>query len=665
MTRKNEDKSTDYKISRYFVPASITASQTSKSRRWRARRCKMHTPLTYRTLFEEQERTVLLENKSRQTAANRATALRAFMRANGLQMDDVVGDELRMRHPEALERFMETLRADGRSQRSITNTRCALRPWKEAVVEYDTIRALEADQPTPFARAIGGIMKGHPTKRVARLAGIPSDMLYGWLQGKTPRVSSYKFILRLEAFFGLDPQSLVQTSGIKLVGKRREPVGGSPAPIEYRDRTGRLTRICYAVKPGPGSPLRQQWKELMEYKTAAVAKYKRTKRGRWRISPCPLTARTDANWWAFLDGREVASAKMIWSKTASFLGWLRLSREAGGMQIPEDQVETIAWLAIPDFLERFMDWMMERAGVRNQGQMQFLATIASLVRPRFGYLRQRPELQRTLPAQYQDEQWEQLCDRQFELVEQLVSAYHGEIGVSRNSFDPIRSVIDLPQPMDAVADMVQRMRADRPVGKHARYEAVWARNLVLIKLLASNALRRRNLAHLTWRADNTGHLYQKEDRSWWIHIPRQQFKNTCGAAGDFDYDSPVHPSAWADIEKYLFVHRKMMMRGPTDLVFLTLEDRRSAGKNRPWLEMSATVSALTNRYLLRSPGIGPHAFRHIVATSILKADGGDHKTAAKVLNDRVSTVEKHYAGLRSADGAVRMAELLDGPFSRM
>ena len=305
------------------------------------------------------------------------------------------------------------------------------------------------------------------------------------------------------------------------------------------------------------------------------------------------------------------------------------------------------------------------AGVRNQGQMQFLATIASLVRPRFGYLRQRPELQRTLPAQYQDEQWEELCDRQFELVEQLVSAYHGEIGVSRNSFDPIRNVIDLPQPMDAVADMVQRMRADRPVGRHPRYEAVWARNLVLIKLLASNALRRRNLAHLTWRADNTGHLYQKEDRSWWIHIPRQQFKNTCGAAGDFDYDSPVHPSAWADIEKYLFVHRKMMMRGPTDLVFLTLEDRRSAGKNRPWLEMSATVSALTNRYLLRSPGIGPHAFRHIVATSILKADGGDHKTAAKVLNDRVSTVEKHYAGLRSADGAVRMAELLDGPFSRM
>jgi integrase len=189
--------------------------------------------------------------------------------------------------------------------------------------------------------------------------------------------------------------------------------------------------------------------------------------------------------------------------------------------------------------------------------------------------------------------------------------------------------------------------------------------LVLIKLLSSNALRRRNLVYLTWRADDTGQLYRKADGSWWIRIPKQQFKNWYGAAREFDYDSPVHPSAWADIEKYLFVHRKLLMRGPTDLVFLTLAGPHSAKENRPWIEMSSTVSTLTNRYLLKSPGIGTHAFRHIVATAILKANGGDHKTAAQVLNDRVSTVERHYAGLRSADGAIRMAQLLDAPFSRM
>jgi hypothetical protein len=41
------------------------------------------------------------------------------------------------------------------------------------------------------------------------------------------------------------------------------------------------------------------------------------------------------------------------------------------------------------------------------------------------------------------------------------------------------------------------------------------------------------------------------------------------------------------------------------------------------------------------------------------------KTAALVLNDRLATVEKNYAHLRSADGANRMHELLGSTFSRM
>lgn len=67
----------------------------------------------------------------------------------------------------------------------------------------------------------------------------------------------------------------------------------------------------------------------------------------------------------------------------------------------------------------------------------------------------------------------------------------------------------------------------------------------------------------------------------------------------------------------------------------------------------------------RCAGINAHAFRHLVATSILKADGGDYKTAALVLNDRTQTVEKHYAGLRSNDGAERMGTLLKSQFNRM
>lgn len=624
----------------------------------------MPTPLTYQQLLQEQDRKVQLSGLNEQTAANRATALRNFLRANTLHVEDVVGNEMRIQYPDALETFLETLRTQGRSPRSITNTKAAMRPWKEAVVEFDTLQALAAEKPTPFIESLLSLIGDRPVTRVAQQAGIPKDMLLGWLRGKIPRCSNVTYVLRLEGFFGAESNLLVQLSGMKVKGERQESIGGTPAPIEYRNDLGELTRIIYAVKPRIDSPLRQQWTEFLRYKTMAVPLYKRAKRGRWRVSPCPLTAMTQTNWWAFLDGREVASARMGWQFTSTFLGWLKMSTEVGGKGLREAQVQTMAWLAVPDHLEEFLNWRADRARKRNQGFMQFLAFVASIVRPRTGYLLQRPELQQSLPRELRKERWDTLCARQFELVEQLTGAYYNEIEVSRDSFEPIKHILDYAAPMDAMADMIQRLRADRPLGNRRR-EAIWSRNLVLLKILLSNPLRKRNLAHLTWRADNTGHVYQRVDGSWWIKIPKNEFKNSYGAAGDIAYDSPIHATAWPDIERYIHRHRPALMVAPTDLVFLTMKEKGAEPTHRPWVELGQTVATLTAKYLVRCRGIGPHAFRHIVASSILKADGGDFKTAALVLNDRIQTVERHYASLRSGDGAVRMAELLDSSFRRM
>lgn len=58
------------------------------------------------------------------------------------------------------------------------------------------------------------------------------------------------------------------------------------------------------------------------------------------------------------------------------------------------------------------------------------------------------------------------------------------------------------------------------------------------------------------------------------------------------------------------------------------------------------------------------AFRHIVATAILKASPNDWQTAALVLHDRVETVQKHYAHLQSADGTRRLHSLFEQTFAR-
>ncbi len=665
MSKKKPIKSDGYSNVRFFIPSPLLDSQAAKPVGVRARKRAM-TQLTYQTLIDNQQRQVTLEGLNEQTASNRATALRGFLHANGLHLQDVVGDEMRTRHAEAVERFMRALLADGKSARALSNTKSAFRHWKDAVVSYDAIQAVQAGKNTPFQSTLVSLFEQHPAGRVAKNAGIPRDMLYGWIKGKLPRPSNVRYVLRLEAFFGLERNSLVQLSGMRLMGQRQPSIGEEPTPIIYRTILGDLTRQIYGVKPEPGSRLRQQWTELMRYKTSAaiLSGLKRTKRGQWRFSPCPLTAVTDANWWAFLDGREVASARYGWFTTSAYLGWLAMSTEAGGAGIGADEVQTMAWLAVPDFVEAYLDWRKSRTGKRNRGAIQALAFLAALVRPRFGFLRQNPSWQSTLPERYRSIDWDSLCDQQFELLEQLTASYHREIEVSRNSFEPLQHILQLKNPMEAVADMIQRMRAARPVGV-PRKEAVWARDLVLIKLLASNPLRRRNLAHLTWRADNTGELYQKLDKSWWIRIPKHKFKNWYGAAQDIPYDSPIHQSAWVDIEKYLFVYRPLLMVAPTDLFFLTRKEKKLDAKHTPWVDMGATVAKLTSQYLPQCSGFGSHAFRHLAATSILKADGGDFKTAALVLNDRIGTVEKHYAFLRSGEGSTRMAELLNSAFSRM
>jgi len=276
-------------------------------------------------------------------------------------------------------------------------------------------------------------------------------------------------------------------------------------------------------------------------------------------------------------------------------------------------------------------------------------------------------MQDTLPSELRQRDWRRMCEETFQLLNAMSVKKQTERVQTRDPREPMRHILELKNPLEMVADMVQRLRADRPIGGAPMREVIWARDVALIKLLVSNPLRRRNLAAMTWRADNTGELYQRGDGSWWIRIERGHFKNARGAAGDNVYDMPVQKMAWTDLERYLRVYRPRMLRCDSDYVFLAGSHGSTVrDPSLPWTELSRRVEHLTAKYLWRCAGIGTHAFRHLVATSIIKASElNDFKTAALVLNDRLSTVEKNYAHLKSSDGASRMEELLGATFDRM
>ena len=546
-----------YAPCRYFVPSSLLASQTTERAARTRKRTVNQQPLTYKHLLDKQTYHVETQSLNAQTAANRATALRAFLRTHSLDAEDVIGPEMRMHWPECLEKFLRGLQEQGKSPRSISNTKAALMPWRQMVVEDDNARAVDAGKPTLFQAQLRALIGDRPITFVARQTNVPYDMLLGWVNGKVPRTTSALHIARVERFFGIETGSLSSIAGVSHAPRLRPENIGALAPNAYRDSLAERTKHHYWFKPAEDSPLRKQWYDFMRYKTAASHSLERSKKGRWRIAPLPIEVERPTNWFIFLNGAEVPSAYAVWAKVAGYLGWLALPPEKGGKGIAAECLQTIAWFVVPELVEEHLDWKKERSGMYSSSFPEFIGWAKSLLRPGVGYFPQNPWLRDTLPEEFRLGNWEAMCAAQFKHLDNLLESRLGEVEVARDSFAPIADVLDLPEPMEAVVDMIQRLRADRPVGNPLS-EAIWARDLVMLKMMISNPLRRRMYAHLKWRPDNAGNLYQKLDGSWWIKWKTKYFKNAKGAAGDMDYDSPVHESAWKDTARVKIVVASVM-----------------------------------------------------------------------------------------------------------
>ncbi len=659
------DITSGYALRGVLEPLSLKASQDSEIASRRVRRRGLEpTKLTYTALIEREEKRATYESSSKQTLINRKTSLRAFLAFLRLEESDVVGQEMRSDFEEKLEAFRQSMAAEGRSKSVVITYTSAIRHWRRAVLAWDCEYAASTDSVQPFTAALRSAMGKHPVRRVADQAAVPFDALYGWMKGKMPkRRTLLPAIHRLEYFFGLKRGALVDLLQAKTAAGEQQV--GQAQRVPYRERLRRTSSDFYVLHPKETSPIRGQWAVFMDYKTAVrPGRLKRTRRGQWTIASRSMRPGRSGQWWRFLRGQEVPTAHVAWSQVSAYLGWLCMDPARGGVGLPEDDVQTLAWLAVPDYMERYVKWRQERADGDVSGFMfTYFALVASLTRPGEGYLRQQEQFQETLPQAYRAQPWDDLCHSAFEMSNDLRRHYDKERVVSRDPFAPIQHILDMERPLDAVVDMFARMKADRPVGG-GMPEAIWARDIALLKLLISNPLRRKNVAQLTWKADNTGELYQRADRSWWIRIESKHFKNARGAARDQKYDSPVQQMAWKDLERYLKDFRPMLMTSPTEYVFLP-SPKGEPQPHRPWEELAERVFSNTKRYLWRCPGIGPHAFRHLVATALLKASGNDFKTAAMLLNDRMSTVEKYYGRVTHGDAAAKMAEVLKESLERM
>ncbi|MFM0543737.1 hypothetical protein PQR29_03320 [Paraburkholderia strydomiana] len=622
--------------------------------------------LTFRELSEEMDKRAAEGETPASALPNLKSALRVFLASFGLFAEDPIGSLLRRSYYRNLRIHVENLQAEGRDKSYIANRKSLMGKWCSLVTHLDRVAAATANSMSPFQSMLGDLLTQSQTTvaGLARAVGISKGTLGGWVKGTLPNPRSVPSLKRLERFFALEPNTL-----ITLAFERQyfRPLENTPTKkIPYRERLASNSKDTYRLKHISDS-LAQEWSEFVVHKTEKLPDLRRHARGVWVTTDLTTEGETERNWYCFSKGKYVPTAHIVWGHVTSFLGWLSRARELGGAGLPSDDVQTLAWFSNKRMAHRYMKWLIERADDKmHDGILDVAKFVAALNHPLHGYLTQMPELQSQLPEAYRPKEWCNACQEAYawatEMKKNLAVA---GVEHSREPMAPIKSVLELDDPLQAIADMIARMKSCRPSTGGAD-EAVWARDLVLVKLMASNPLRAKNMKLLTYRADNSGDLYRRPDGSWFIRIEKRAFKNAKGAAKSRDYDMPVNRAVWRDMERYLNVYRPMLPdANKVDYVFLSSMEEKQSGYIGIWKSLNRRIFYLTRRYLWDCPGIGAHGFRYIIGTATLKRAPGAWDAAAAVLHDEVETVKAHYAHIRSCDGGTFVHTLLDAAFSRM
>ena len=631
------------------------------------------TSLTITTLIEVmRERAGQPGLPAQASLPNYQTALTHFAEERGLKPDDPIGGLLRLGYPKALAAHTATLSARKVDLRVIANRRSALKTWRKLVNALDRESAAMAGAKPPFAAVLTRLIDecrtpdGRPIsiRRIALQAGVPVATLRRWKAGVHPKGRHVvMYVKRLERFFGLAPGALLDTLGGESLTEPKE----TDAPRnEYRLRLARMNRDAYLLKASQATQaFREEWSAFVQMKTQtfagadvwSAAPVEAGVRKNWVLHG-PGSARGAADDW--VDSRNnclCPSAGRAFQYVSGYIGWLARPTVRGGAGMETAACQSLGFFADVSLLSQYLEWRIARAdGVISGAIMAILQFAAMLMHPHSGFLRRNPTLG-TKMGVTSHEAWERHCDAALQWVRNSKKAIALKVRMSRDPFEPIRAIVTLQNPMGAVADAVQRMRAAR-VLTGGEAEAKWGRDLLLLMLLASNPIRARNLRELTWRADNSGDLRQDADGGWRIVIARHRLKNATGAARDADYNCRIQPAVWPHLERYLREYRALLGSAVADYVFVC-----PSGKNRPWRGLNRCFMRITRRFFVGTDGFGPHAMRHIVATAILKVSGSIIR-AAKALHDRPETVQKHYGWLVNDDVAEWMTDAFSNEFNR-
>jgi integrase len=408
-------------------------------------------------------------------------------------------------------------------------------------------------------------------------------------------------------------------------------------------------------------------------------------------------------------------AAIKWKMVSSFFGFLLMSEDRGGVGLAEDRLSLVL-LSDASLVVQYINFRKARSGCFTGETYAFLRFCVTLLRKKTGYLRQLPKMvQHGLdPCPMTDwkryygrgkdegekkseksvddfektgekwdktqgnldktkenldktqQEWENFCERNREKILKVARQLKkgSQIKKGRDPAEPIAVVLNNQHPIDVLCEMIRTMEREQCQIISERRRALHVRDIVLIKMLTINPLRRHHYSIMTYKENEGGNLIRGSNGSWALHFEAEDFKNQNGAAHG-PYDVILSKSIWKQIQEYLSNYRRVLFNADRcDYVFLSLNDSKHDGM-WPADAITRRVKVLTQRYIPHCPGFGPHAFRHIVATDYLKNNPNGYQVVANILHDKLETVLREYAHLKTADGFSHWTSYLDSRIEKV
>lgn len=625
-------------------------------------------PITYAELRNSYEK-YLDGNGRGGVFANHSTALNIFQRVNGLTDSSEVSDEFDTLFQKKLSLFITSQEEDGIKASTYTSRASYLKAIRNFYTEHVVPERVPSNFAVTLKRLVahaGHTMTSFGREIIPDLVRLTTFNNWG-LGYQLPSCKySLNVIREIEIRLGADEGDLTSLLPTRRFGAPKPPTGTTLAGRRSQEAMQKPYRVWT-------KGLKKEFDEIVKYKSSVIPPKgeKRSLKGVWSSS----------------EGAHLPSANINQNFLMGFFGYCHLPVEGDdphmkGHGIPLKSL-SIALLADKTLVEGYIEFMKCRTllglaeeeaegdpeaaaeedekpvtGKYNQGPLQFLGMVASYLSEKTGYIYQHPEYAEKLGSRMTEDTWERQClvtriwasEMYTNIAYMRKTGDYSQYEMGRDPKDPIKEIIEQDRPLFVIQRMIKRMLGDFNLGNLSTLRAAELyRNILFVALMAANPLRVRQFSIMKFGK----HLRRREDGSWWIHFRKGDFKNRKSL--DSDYEVRVVPELWPLIDRYREKFRPVLLDGrSSDFVFVSYQKGRL--RKNPNDQMRLTTKGLNalmmciTRTYMSGLGFGPHAFRHIVATDIIKQDPRTgFYTASKVLHDKLVTVEREYIHLKTSE----------------